>query len=55
MLVAIAHLPCKWHHMMLAEREHLNILYYDQFIMIFMKHSAIDQISNILLITLGEE
>ena len=40
---------------MLTKREHLYILHYNQFIMIFVKYSTIDQIPHILLVAFREE
>lgn len=40
--------------MMFTQRENLNVLHDDQFIVIFVENGTIDQIPNILLVALGE-
>lgn len=40
--------------MMFTQRENLNVLHNDQFIVIFVENGAIDQVSNILLVALGK-
>lgn len=40
--------------MMLTQREHLDVLDNDKFIMVLMEDRPIDQISHVLLVTFGE-
>ena len=40
---------------MLTQRENLNVLDYDQLIVIFMEHCPVDQVAHVLLVPLGEK
>ena len=39
---------------MLTQGKHIDILHYDQLVMVFVENCAVDQVPHILLITLGE-
>jgi hypothetical protein len=41
--------------MVFTKRENLNILYDDQLVMVFMEHSSIHDVPQVLLVTLCEE
>ena len=40
--IVAAYLACKWHHMVFAKREYLNVLHNDQLVVILMEHSTVD-------------
>ena len=43
------------YHVVLAEREHLDILDHHQLVMVLVKHRPVDQVSHVLFVALGEE
>ena len=51
----MTYLAQKWYHMMLTQTKDLNILHYDQLIVILMEYRPIYKISHILLVPLREE
>lgn len=44
-LPAVAYLSGKWHEVVLAQREDLDILHYNQLIMVLVEHGAIDDLT----------
>jgi hypothetical protein len=49
-----SYLSCEWYHVVFAKRIDVNVLDNDQLIVILVEDSAVDQVPNILLVTLGE-
>lgn len=53
--VKLPYLSSEWNHMMLTQGEHLDILYNNQFIVVFVENSPIYQVSHVLFIALSEK
>lgn len=49
------HFSGKGHQVVLAQRKYLNVSYNHQFIVVFVKDGSVDDIPQVLLVTLGEE
>lgn len=52
--IAYVHLSSEGYHMMLAQREDLDIFNNDKLIVIFMKDSSVDQITDVFLIAFSK-
>ena len=51
----MAYLSSKWHHVMFTQTENLYILNNYELIVPLMEDSFVDNVSNVLLVTLGKE
>jgi hypothetical protein len=52
--VADMHLPDERHHVVFAQTEYLNILDDDEFVVVFVENCAVNEVSHILFVALGE-
>lgn len=49
------YLAGEWDHVVLAHGEHLDILYDDELVVTFVEDSFVDEVLDVLLVSLGEE